>query len=56
MGGLLDTLSIGRAENRLIMHLSYKVFEVCWLDNIIIGLTLTAITATEKRTLMLDLT
>ena len=34
MGGLLDTVPIGRAENRPIMHLSYKVFEVCWLDNI----------------------
>ena len=34
MVGLLDTLPIGRAKNRLIMHLSYKVFEVCWLDNI----------------------
>ena len=26
MGGLLDTLPIGRAKNRHIMHLSYKVF------------------------------
>ena len=47
MGGLLDTPPIGRAKNRLFMHLSYKVFEVCWLDNIIIGLTLAIITATE---------
>ena len=56
MGRLLDTLPIGRAKNRLIMHISYKVFEVCWLDNIIIALTLAAITTTEKHTLMLDAT
>ena len=56
MGELLDTLPIGRAKNRLIMHLSYEVFEVCRLDNIIIGLILAAITATEKHTLMLDST
>ena len=54
MGGLLDTLPIGRAKNRLIMHLSYKVFEICWLDDTIIGLTLAAITAVEKHILMLD--